>query len=119
MRTASLDGALLDYWIGRANGITPDRLRLRDGVMTERCCEVWGVKPSMWGAYSPSSSLDMLLSMQSKVFIDVMWGGTTKVWYASPATGQYRNQMVSDANLFKALARGIVLNTFGPEVDDV
>ncbi len=123
MKTANLTGALLDYWVARAEGIPADQLEIRQVPRTDVliCVREWCTDTSGTAvvalAYSTKWDLGGPLIEKHVIGLDICHGGVGAYvrHRQAPCDG---DQAYGDTPL-QAVCRAVAHAAFGDEVEDV
>lgn len=107
MKTSKLTGALLDYWVARADG--------REVFMSVGRC--WADDPI--DVYAPSTNWAQGGPLIEKYGLAVV-GGNDQYWYSMPSSDEvYVGGGAPSDTPLQALCRAVVRAAFGDEVEDL
>jgi hypothetical protein len=108
MKTAELTGALLDYWVGRAEEV---------GVTPPPVVECLNDKARGWKAYSPSTDWAQGGPLIDKYEIDIEKMYTD--WLACLLNKTGATIVAEGDTPLQAICRAVVRAAFGDEVEEV
>lgn len=120
MKTSELTGALLDYWVARAEGVTVERLLLPLAKSNLKICYVQ--PPGLLsGIFAPSSNWVQGGPLIEKYKIQIEAPRDYKInvtnWYAGVDGGEMSLFANGDTPL-QAVCRVVVASKFGDEVPE-